>query len=486
MQATCPLSQKREDFDDFIVKQITTSCLSQFSYYIESGKEAIVIDPIREPDQYLTLLKERGATLKYIFETHFHADFVSGHVELYKQTGAQIVFGPNAKPEYTYHQAKDEEVLTFGKVQVKVLHTPGHTMESSSFLITDSNGKQRCVFTGDTLFLGEVGRPDLAVKAANVKETDLAEMLYNSIHNKIKPLDNDVIVFPGHGAGSACGKKISSGGSDTLEHQKKTNYVFNENLKKEEFIELLTSNLPSPPLYFFYDVMCNKIGYEQIDTILEKTMKPLSVENVKQLSVDDPKIVILDSRDVDVVTKGFVPRSIGVTLKATYAILVGTLFKPETKFIIVCESGKERESILRLCRIGYDNVIGYLDGGFKSWVDANEPIETLDNPDVNEIYEDLIKDNKTIIDVREKGEWENTGVIPNCILSALNSFESNLDNIPEKNDLFIICNSGRRSVIAATLLKRLGYKNHITNLNYGIGKLVENGRKLEPYNSSKN
>jgi hydroxyacylglutathione hydrolase len=463
----CSTTRSEVTKEDYYLKQINTTCLSQFSYYIESNGECAIIDPMRESDVYDEIIQQRGSKLKYVFETHFHADFVSGHYELAKKYGATIVFGPNAKADFDIKVAQDNEEISIGKVRVKVLHTPGHTMESSTYLLLDSKGEQQCIFTGDTLFLGEVGRPDLAVKGNNgITEHDLAEMLYNSINSKIKPLNDSVIVYPGHGAGSACGKNISAGSSDTLENQKKTNYVFNENLKKEEFIELLTTNIATPPSYFFHDVFKNKTGYDSMTSVLERSLVPLSLEQFKKFK-EDSKVVILDTRDANVVSNGFIPDSILISLKMTYAIWIGTLFSHDTKFIIVAEPGKEKESIIRMARVGFENVIGYLEGGFDTWAKNEKEISKFETKDLD--LNNL--SNISLFDVREKGEWSR-GVIENSNLIALSQLEQNLDKIPKDKDIHLMCQGGLRSVIAISILKKNKFQNNLINVNGGCGRVV--------------
>jgi hydroxyacylglutathione hydrolase len=484
MQTTCSSTEKQE-FSEFFLKQISTSCLAQFSYYIDSEKEAILIDPMREPDQYVQILNERGSKLKYIFETHFHADFVSGHVELAKLTGAQIVYGPGAKADFEIHSAKDGETFSLGsKIKIKVFHTPGHTLESSCYLILDSQGVEQAVFTGDTVFLNEVGRPDLAAKDSEITEKELAGMMYDSIRNKILPLRDELFIFPGHGAGSACGKKISSGGSDTLKNQRKTNYAFNENLTKEEFIEILTSNLNTPPQYFFYDVMINKRGYDELENIIKQSVKPISLTEFLKLTEEDKEkeIVILDTRDVDDICKGFIPGSVSVTLKTNYASWVGALFSPDKKIILITDEGKEKESVVRLARIGYVNVIGYLEKGVNSWTEGGKQFCKIENIEIVENINKVVEAKKIILDVREKGEWENTGVLPNSVLVSLSKLQQTLEEIPKSEDLYLLCRSGQRTLIAATLLKKNGFSNNLVNLRGGISKLLEINFQFEKYN----
>ena len=469
--------------NDYYLQQISTSCLAQFSYYLESEKEAIIIDPMRDPENYLKILEVRDAKLKYIFETHFHADFVSGHVELAKKSGATIIYGPSSIADFNFHEAKDGETFVLGKCKIKVIHTPGHTLESSCFLLSNSEGKDKCVFTGDTLFLGEVGRPDLAsnkFKADSFTHKDLATMLYESIHSKLKPLDDDVIVYPGHGAGSACGKKISSGGSDTLGNQKKTNYIFNENFNKSEFIEVLITNLNPPPQYFFHDVMLNKTGCSHLEKIIENSNKKISLEEFDKIILNDKNIITLDTRDTDDVCLGLIPNSISITLKTNYATWVGTLFSPDQKFILVAEKGTEIESISRLARIGYENILGYLEGGFDAWKNSGREITSVANLEIEEVIEKALEDTKNgnsiILDVREKGEYESTGTLPNSLLIPLSKIENlkigeelekifgNASEGNKTKDIYLLCRSGNRTLIAASFLKNYGIKNNLINL----------------------
>jgi glyoxylase-like metal-dependent hydrolase (beta-lactamase superfamily II)/rhodanese-related sulfurtransferase len=484
MQTSCCGLKDEIEENDFFVKQISTSCLAQFSYYLESNKEAIIIDPMREPVIYLKMLNERSSRLKFIFETHFHADFVSGHLELAELTGAKIVYGPNASPEFEFISAKDEEIFKFGNANLKVLHTPGHTLESCCFLLLESNLVEKAIFTGDTLFLGEVGRPDLASKT--ISEVDLASMLYDSVHIKLKPLPDHIIVFPGHGAGSPCGKKISSGGSDTLKNQKKTNYVFNENLSRQEFIEILTTNLCAPPKYFFHDVMLNKRGPNFISTLLEKCLKELTYnEFIEELKKEN--LIAIDTREVDIVCKGFIPGSVSITLTTNYASWVGTLFSLEQKYLIICEKGKETESIIRLARIGYENIIGYF--YFENWIANESNIESVENIDITNIIKNLIENdnefennNRLVIDVREKGEWENTGIIPNSVTCALSQIHFSDLEVLKNKELYLLCRSGQRTLIYASILKKNGFKNKMTNLRGGISKILNNSHiKLNNY-----
>jgi len=464
---TCTNQTKNifQNTEDYYVHQFNTGCLAQFSYYIESNKEAIIIDPIRESDIYIDLLKVRGAKLKYILETHFHADFVSGHCELAKLTGAEIVFGPSAKPQYDSIVANDGDLLNLGDVKIQVFHSPGHTLESSSFTLLDRTHTPKAIFTGDFLFLGEVGRPDLAV-SNEISERDLAGMLFDSITKLKKTLPDDVVIFPGHGAGSACGKNISSGVSDTLGNQKKTNYALNDNLKKEEFIEIVTSNLPTPPKYFFFDAMMNKKGYDTTETILEKSYRAINPKDFIELA-KEKDIAVLDTRDFNKSMSGFFKESYLISLKITYAITTANMFPPNQKFLFITDPGQERESILRLARVGYENSVGFVEVGYEGLekycvsqglVDKISFIRTVQNDNLKTFVEEIIeKQNMEIVDVREKSEWESTGVVPNAKLVSLGNIEGRIDEfieIGENKPLVVYCRSGGRAAVAGSILKK--------------------------------
>jgi hydroxyacylglutathione hydrolase len=476
--------------DDYYVHQINTGCLAQFSYYIESNKEAVIIDPIRESDQYLELIKERGSNLKYILETHFHADFVSGHLELSKSTGAKIVYGPTAETEFETYIAKDEEILPLGNVSIKVFHSPGHTIESTSYILMDKENQPKAFFSGDFLFLGEVGRPDLAV-SSSITDKDLANYIFESIQKLKSSLPDDIVIFPGHGAGSACGKNISLGTSDTLGNQKKTNYALNENLTKEEFIEIVTSNLSTPPQYFFLDVMLNKKGHELVEKIVEKSLKPIIPEDFIKLAKDGNHVVI-DSRDFNVSKSEFFKGSYLISLKLTYAIWAANLFTPEQKILLVTHFGQEKESIVRLARVGYENVIGYLDGGFPRLEQyykehtLEEDIVSLESVDLSniksQIHELSTKENVFIVDVREKSEWESTGIVPHSHPCSLKTLEQTLPELLSKanNQPFgVYCKTGGRASIAGSILK----KHDIKKVYFlgGISNMIEQKVELESY-----
>ncbi|MBT4709840.1 MAG: MBL fold metallo-hydrolase, partial [Flavobacteriaceae bacterium] len=369
------------------VKQIYTGCLAQGAYFIESNGEAAVIDPLREVSQYIQLAKESNAKIKYIFETHFHADFISGHLTLAKETGASIIFGPEAKPGYNCVIAKDNQVFKIGSISISVIHTPGHTMESSCYLLKDENKKDYCLFTGDTLFLGDVGRPDLAQQSLNISKYFLAGILYDSINNRIKPLSDDVLIYPAHGAGSACGKNMMKQTVDTLGNQKIVNYSLNGSLDRDGFIDELTNDLGIPPMYFPSNVKLNQDGYSDFNIVLEKNLKPISVKDFKALSINKNSVV-LDVRNQDVFRLGFIPGSIFIGLNGEFAPWVGSILKNiHTKILVVCENGKETETITRLSRVGFDNVLGYLDGGFDSWKKSKEEIDYINSVSAYDLKE---------------------------------------------------------------------------------------------------
>ncbi len=437
------------------VKQIYTGCLAQGAYFIESNGEAAVIDPLREVSQYIGLAKESNTKIKYIFETHFHADFISGHLTLAKRTGASIVYGPEAEPKFEAIIAKDNQVFKIGEVTITVIHSPGHTLESTSYLLKDKFGKQNCVFTGDTLFLGDVGIPDVAQRYKGVSKEELAGILYDSLNNKIKPLSDDILVYPGHGAGSACGKNMMKETVDTLSNQKKINYSINGTLSRDAFIYELTNDLPEPPAYFPSNVKLNFEGYLDFDIVLQKSLNPLNVKEFKSLSKND-EIVILDVRHQDLFSSGFIPGSIFVGLNGQFAPWVGSVLKNiYTKILLVCESGKETETITRLSRIGFDNVLGYLDGGFNSWKESNEEIDFINTILPNNLSE-LINSEINIIDVRTNNEREN-GFLNRSINIPLNIIDSKIGKLNKTKKYYIHCAGGYRSMIACSILKRMGF-----------------------------
>lgn len=441
------------------IEQIYTGCLAQGAYYIESNGEVAIIDPLREVDPYIDRAMKDGAKIKYIFETHFHADFVSGHVTLAEKTGATIVYGPTAKTNYEAHIAADGEVFTLGDITIKVLHTPGHTMESASYLLKDKKGKNHAIFSGDTLFLGDVGRPDLAQKAANLTQEELAGLLYDSLRTKIMTLEDDVIVYPAHGAGSACGKNLSKETVGTIGDQKKTNYALRADMTKEEFVKEVTDGLLPPPEYFPLNVKMNKEGYQSIDEVIKSGAKALSVADFEKMA-NETDALILDVRHQSEFIKGFIPQSIFIGLGGTFAPWVGALIKDVTQpILLVTPKGEEETTITRLSRVGFDNVLGYLDGSFNAWKEAGKEVDTLRSVSAT-ILAEAITEKAPVFDVRKPGEYANEHIVdvPSTPLDFLNE---HVEEFPTKEDFYVHCAGGYRSVIAASILKARGFHNII-------------------------
>lgn len=441
-----------------IISQIYTGCLAQGTYYIESNGEVAIIDPLREVQGYIDRAAANNATIKYIFETHFHADFVSGHVTLAQKTGAQIVYGPEAKTNFEAIIAADNQVFKVGDITITILHTPGHTLESSCFLLKDQNGKDHALFTGDTLFLGDVGRPDLSQKGG-FTEKDLAGFLYDSLRNKVMILADDVIVYPAHGAGSACGKNLSNETVGTIGSQKETNYALRAGMTKDEFIKEVTSGLLPPPAYFPLNVKLNKEGYQDVAEVIQNSSKPFSVEQF-ELIANETEAVILDVRHQTAFVKGFIPQSIFIGIDGGFAPWVGTLIKDTNQAILLVTSeGKEKDTITRLSRVGFDNVLGYLEGGFNAWEKAGKEIDTLTSVSAD-VLEDKIKENILVFDVRKPGEYESEhmNIAENTPLEFLNNY---ISEFPEHKDFYLHCAGGYRSVIAASILKARGFHNVI-------------------------
>ena len=440
------------------IQQLYTGCLSEAAYYIESNGEAAIVDPMRDIDPYLQLAAERKASIKYIFETHFHADFVSGHIDLAKATGAKIIYGPQTKTKFDVVVAKDNEIFSLGKSQIQVLHTPGHTLESVCYLVKDENGKDYCVFTGDTLFVGDVGRPDLAQKGADLTMSDLAGMMYDSLHNKIIPLADDVIVYPAHGPGSACGKNLGPSTHSTIGEEKQFNYALKAQ-SKEEFIKAVTDGLDAPPQYFPINAQINKEGYESLDKVLEQGLTALSVDDVKNAIKDD--IVILDTRPADLFAQGFIPGSIFIGLEGRFAEWAGSLLSFGEPIIIVTEEGKEKETIIRLARVGFSKVIGYVAGGFKAWKDAGEETDMVIDIEADELAMDIPFDDRlVVVDVRRPAEFAE-GHVKNALNIPLNELIDpvNMSGLEEDQNIYVHCQGGYRSMIASSLLKRQGIHN---------------------------
>jgi hydroxyacylglutathione hydrolase len=438
------------------IEQIYTGCLAQGAYYIISENEAVIIDPLRETDPYIKRAEEDGVKIKYILETHFHADFVSGHLDLAKKTGATIVYGPNANPSYPVHLAEDGELLKFGKLAIKVLHTPGHTMESSCYLLLDETGKETALFSGDTLFIGDVGRPDLAQKAATMTQEQLAGLLFHSLRTKIMTLPDNVVVYPAHGAGSACGKNMSKETSDLLGNQKKTNYALRENMSESEFVKEVTDGLLPPPGYFGMNVAMNKQGYDEYDAVLKRGLNSLSIESFETILTDTDDILVLDTRNASEFANSFIPGSISIGLEGQFAPWVGALIPDvKQKIALVTEIGKEEETIRRLSRVGYDNVVGYLEGGIENWKSSGKETDSIERISAQDLEKE-IDTKSTIIDVRKPGEFQAEHIenVPNIPLDYLNV---HMQEFP-KNDPFILhCAGGYRSIIAASILKSRGY-----------------------------
>ncbi len=461
------------------VKQIYTGCLAQGTYYVESNGEVAIIDPLREVKPYIDKAEAEGAKIKYIFETHFHADFVSGHVTLSKETGAPIIYGPNANPAFDAIIAEDHQEFKLGDVTIKVLHTPGHTMESTTYLLIDEKGKDHSIFSGDTLFLGDVGRPDLAQKMGVLTEKDLAGFLFDSLRYKIMPLADDVVVYPAHGAGSACGKNMMKETVDTLGNQKKMNYALRADMTKEEFIEEVIDGLLPPPQYFPLNVKMNKEGYEDIDTVLERGTRALSPKAF-EAAANETGAVVLDVRHQDDFAKGHIPSSIFIGLKGGFAPWVGALIADVQKpILLITEEGMEEEAVTRLSRVGFDNTLGYLEGGFEAWKNAAMDYDTVTQVDATQLKNLLSKEEVPVFDVRKPGEYLSEHVLPahNTPLDFINDY---LSEFPEKESFYVHCAGGYRSMIAISILKSRGIHNLIDVIG-GYTAIKEAGIPVSDY-----
>ena len=443
------------------IEQIYTGCLAQGAYYIESNGEVAIIDPLREVQSYIDRAAADQAKIKYIFETHFHADFVSGHVTLADKTGADIVYGPNAETSFDSIIAKDGQVFTIGDITITALHTPGHTMESTTYLLKDKNGKDHAIFSGDTLFLGDVGRPDLAQKIGTITKEDLAGYLYDSLRNKIMPLADDVIVYPAHGAGSACGKNMMKETVDTLGNQKQVNYALRADMTKEEFINEVTEGLLPPPAYFPLNVKLNKEGYDSIENVIAKGSHALSPEAF-EVAANETGAIMLDVRHQKDFISGHIPRSIFIGLNGSFAPWVGDLIKDvNQEILLIVTEDQLEEAITRLSRVGFDNVIGYLDGGVEAWQSADKEIDTLKSVSAKEFKSVIEKDNSIkIVDVRKASEYESEHVV-SALNFPLSKINDHLGELPTQGQFFIHCAGGYRSVIAASILKARGVHNII-------------------------
>ena len=453
------------------IQQLYTGCLSEAAYYIESNGEAAVVDPLRDIDDYLQIAHERKTTIKYIFETHFHADFVSGHIDLAKVAGATIIYGPGTVTAFPVHIAKDGDIFTLGDVQIKVLHTPGHTLESTCYLLKDENAKDHCLFTGDTLFVGDVGRPDLAQKDGSVTTNDLAGMLYDSLQKKIVPLADDVIVYPAHGAGSSCGKNLGPDTYSTIGDEKQFNYALKQQTK-QDFIKAVTDGLTEPPHYFALNAKINKEGYDSLDHVLEQGLTALSIPGFKEWMAREA--IILDSRNAETFTDGFVPGSISIGLEGRFAEWAGSLLSFDAPMILVTEPGREKETIIRLARVGFDKIKGYLSGGYDGWKKAGEEIDMIINVEPDELMMDIpFDENLVVLDVRRPVEYAE-GHLKDALNIPLNDLNdpANMASITEENNLYVHCGGGYRSVIASSLLKRQGIHN-LRNVSGGWNKIAE-------------
>ena len=439
------------------IKQIYTGCLAQGSYYIKCNGEAAIVDPLREVQQYIDMAEKDGVKIKYIFETHFHADFVSGHVTLAEKTGAEIIYGPTAKTDFDSIIANAGQKFKVGKLEIEVLHTPGHTMESSCFLLYDKRGNQHSLFSGDTVFLGDVGRPDLAQKAVDMTQEDLAGMLYDSIREKIMPLNDDVIIYPGHGAGSACGKNMSSETIGTIGHEKANNYALRADMTREEFITEVLDGLLPPLEYFGFNIQMNKQGYTSIEEVIKNGTNLLEPDQF-EIAANDTEAVILDVRHQSEFVKGFIPRSIFVGLAGGFAPWVGALLVDvKQPLLLVVEDGLEEEAVIRLSRVGFDNVIGILKGGFKSWTDSGKEIDKINTIEANKLE---VLGSPDVFDVRKTTEFD-AGHVESAKSAPLDNLNNYLNEFPNNGDFYIHCAGGYRSVIANSILKKHGIHNGI-------------------------
>jgi glyoxylase-like metal-dependent hydrolase (beta-lactamase superfamily II)/rhodanese-related sulfurtransferase len=461
------------------VEQIYTGCIAHAAYYLESNGEAAIFDPLREVQPYIDRASVDGAKIKYVFETHFHADFVSGHIDLANKTGAQIVYGPTAKTEFEALVATDNQVFEIGKYKVKVLHTPGHTMESTTYLLIDENGIEHGIITGDTLFIGDVGRPDLAQQViSDLTQEKLAGHLFDSLRNKIMPLSDELIVYPNHGAGSACGKKMSKETTDTLGNQKRTNYALRADMTKDEFVNELLTGLTAPPAYFPKNVLMNIQGYESLDLVMDRGKKALNPTEF-ELVANETEALILDTRAPDVFAKGFIPNSINIGLDGSFAMWVGEMIGDiKQEILLVTEPEREEEAIIRLSRVGYDNTIGYLQGGFEAWKNENKEIDHVERISASEL-ENKHKENPIIIDVRKQSEFDSEHV-EKAINIPLNQINQRFSEIPSEQNFIVHCAGGYRSMIAASILKSRGYHNFV-DVEGGMAEILKTATPKTEY-----
>ncbi|MFN7045565.1 MAG: MBL fold metallo-hydrolase [Flavobacterium sp.] len=457
------------------VEQIYTGCIAHAAYYVENNGEAAIFDPLREVQPYIDRAKKDNAKIKYVFETHFHADFVSGHLDLKAKTGAQIVFGPTAKPNYEAIIATDGQIFSIGNYKIKAIHTPGHTMESTTYLLIDENDKEHGIISGDTLFIGDVGRPDLAQHViADLTQDKLARHLYHSLREKIMPLSDDLIVYPNHGAGSACGKNMSKETTDTLGNQKRTNYALRPDMTEDEFVNELLTGLTTPPGYFPKNVLLNLKGYESLDKVIEKAKRPLNPTDFEALA-NVSGALILDTRNANDFAKAFIPNSINIGIDGSFAMWVGEMITDINQAILlVTEPGREEECMIRLSRVGYDNTIGYLEGGFESWKQAGKETDSLKRITGEQLEVMLQNEDLLLFDVRKKSEFDSEHLL-NSVNVPLNQLNNKLDSFPKDKAFVIYCAGGYRSMIAASILKQRGFDNFI-DISGGFNEIAKTTR----------
>ncbi len=463
------------------VEQIYTGCIAHAAYYIENNGEAAIFDPLREVQPYIERAKKDNAKIKYVFETHFHADFVSGHLDLMKNAGAEIVFGPTAKPAYKATVAEDNQVFNVGKYKVKVIHTPGHTMESTTYLLIDEKGKEHGIITGDTLFIGDVGRPDLAQHViADLTQEKLAAHLYDSLRNRIMPLSDDLIVYPNHGAGSACGKNLSKETTDTLGNQKKVNYALNPKLSKPEFINVLLEGLMPPPGYFPQNVLMNIKGYESFDAVKEKGLRALTVEEF-EVAANETRALIIDTRDPQIFSKGFIPNAINIGIDGSFATWVGTLVPSvNQELLIVAEPGREEEVITRLSRVGYDHALGYLKGGYPAWKNAGKESDEIISVSVQDLESIMQKQQVNVLDVRKVSEHYSEHII-DSVNAPLDSINDSMSLIDKNKTYYVHCAGGYRSMIYISILRARGF-NNLVDVKGGFSEIKKSDKfKLSEY-----
>lgn len=452
------------------IKQLYTGCLSEAAYYVESAGEAAIIDPLRDIDSYLQLAKERNATIRYIFETHFHADFVSGHLDLSRATDAPIVYGPNTETSFPIHKAADGEIFRLGDIDIEVLHTPGHTLESSCYLIREADGRPHAIFTGDTLFVGDVGRPDLS--SGSLSKEELAGLLYDSLRTRIIPLPDNVIIYPAHGPGSSCGKNLGPNTHSTIADEKQGNYALKEQ-SKEEFVKVVTNGLDAPPQYFPINARINKEGYESLDEVLENGLKPLDLPSFRKI-IEGEDVILLDTRKATDFLQGFIPGAVSIGLDGRFAEWAGSLLPFDKPIVLVTSDGEEKESVVRLARVGFAKMKGYLEGGFENWKEAGNPIDMIIDVESDELAMDLpFDDHLVVLDVRREAEFAD-GHIKGAINIPLDDLvdPASMANFEEHQNIYLHCGGGYRSVIAASLFKRQGIHN-LRNVAGGWDRIRE-------------